>query len=142
MTSPRSGLKAGLAEVTTHVLPITLGWATVVEAFNQDTWNRLDEASQNYLEAKYAQSEAKFYEAVEEETADAYRCLKGETPCNDPGAMKNPLTVATLSDADKTRIREIVKQSVLPGWAERCGEDCVAQWNDSVGKDIDVVIGQ
>lgn len=141
ITSPRSGLKAGLAEVTTHVLPITLGWASVIEAFNIDTWNRLDQPTKDYIAAKYADQEEHIYEIVREETADAYRCITGKTPCNDPGAMKAPLTIATISDADKQKIREIVTGAVLPGWAERCGADCVAQWNETVGKSINIAIG-
>lgn len=142
ITSPRSGLKAGFAEVTTNIVPITLGWAAVIEAFNTNTWARLDKATQDYLAAKYAAQEKHVYGIVEEETADAYRCITGKKPCNDPGAMKNPLTVATVSDADKKKIREIVKNAVLPDWAKRCGADCVAQWNETVGKQADIVIGK
>lgn len=142
ITSPRSGLKAGFAEVTTHIVPITLGWATVIEAFNTNTWARLDKASQDYLATKYAEHEKHVYGIVQEETADAYRCISGKKPCNDPGAMKNPLTLVTVSDADKKKIREIAKSAVLPGWAARCGADCVAQWNQTVGKQADIVIGK
>lgn len=138
ITSPRSGLKAGLAEVTTHILPVTLGWAAVIEAFNADAWERLDQETKDYLAAKFTAQEEHIYEIVKAETEDAYRCLTGDKSCKDPGTMKNPLTVATLSDADKKKIRELVKSAVLPSWAKRCGSECVAQWNETVGKKIDI----
>lgn len=142
ITSPCSGLKAGLAEVTTHVLPVTLGWATVIEAFHNNTWDRLDEATRNLLSEEYTKHQEKIYQIVEEETADACRCITGETPCSDPGPMKEPLTVATISESDRARVREVVENDVLTAWAERCGAACIAQWNDTVGEQIDVTLTQ
>lgn len=142
VTSPHSGLKAGVAEVTTHILPITLGWATVIEAFNVGTWNRLDKATQEYLSKKYEQHQKQIYKIVADETADAYRCMTGQKPCKDSGPMRKPLTVAKLSDADKAKVKELVKTAVLPSWAKRCGSTCVDQWNGSVGKSIDVTLGK
>ena len=137
ITSPRSGLKAGLAEVTTHILPVTLGWAMVFDGFNAKKWDSLDEPTQNLLEQEYAKLEEKTYANVREETEDAYRCLQGQTPCNDPGAMRDPLTVTQLSDADKAEVKRIAEEVVLPRWAERCGEECVDTYNETVGSVVD-----
>jgi len=137
ITSPRLGLKAGLAEVTTHILPVTLGWAMVFDGFNSKTWNALDESTQQLLEKEYAKLEEKTYANVREETEDAYRCLQGQTPCNDPGSMRDPLVVTPLSDADKAEVKRITEEVVLPRWAERCGEECVTKYKETVGSVVD-----
>lgn len=140
ITSPRSGLKAGLGEVTTHILPITLGWATAVDAIASGTWAQLDPATKDLLAQQYKTFEADIYEKVKAETEDAYRCLAGQTPCNDPGPMKKPLTIVKVSPADMAEYRNIVKTAVLPAWAKRCGADCVTEWNATVGKAVDVTL--
>lgn len=142
ITSPRSGLKAGVAEVTTHMLPVSLGWATVIDAINTGVWQRLDPATKELLETEYAKLQADVYKKVDEETEDAYRCITGKEPCNDPGAMKAPLTLTKLSDADRAKVREVVRDKVLPAWAGRCGGDCVERWNETVGKAADITLSK
>ena len=133
ITSPRSGLKAGLGEVTTHILNVTLGWAMVFDGFATSKWDNLEEPVQALLTEEYVKSEEEIYAAVVEETEDAYRCLQGEEPCNDPGEMQAPLTVTDLSEADRAEVDRVVREVVLPRWAERCGADCVANFNEAVG---------
>ena len=109
----------------------------VFDGFNAKKWDSLDEPTQNLLEQEYAKLEEKTYANVREETEDAYRCLQGQTPCNDPGAMRDPLTVTQLSDADKAEVKRIAEEVVLPRWAERCGEECVDTYNETVGSVVD-----
>ena len=140
ITSPRSGLKAGLAEVTTHVLPVSLGWAAVIDAFNVNAWKALDKPTQDFLTAHYNALRQKVYKEVDDETEDAYRCLQGKKPCESPGPMKNPLVVTPLSAKDKATVAQIVKDKILPGWAQRCGAECTKEWNETVGKSLDITL--
>lgn len=140
ITSPRSGLQAGLAEVTTHVLRLSLGWAVVIDAFNVNAWKALDKPTQDFLTAHYDALRKKVYKEVDDETEDAYRCLAGKKPCEAPGPMREPLTVTALSDQDKAEVTSIVKDKVLPGWAQRCGAACTKEWNGTVGKSIGVAV--
>ncbi|HVZ51912.1 MAG TPA: TRAP transporter substrate-binding protein [Pseudolabrys sp.] len=140
ITSPRSGLKAGLAEVTTHVLPVSLGWAAVIDAFNVGAWKALDKPTQDFLKAHYDALRQKVYKEVDDETEDAYRCLQGKKPCDSPGPMKQPLVVTPLSAKDKAEVAEIVKTKILPGWAKRCGAECTDEWNKTVGKSLGITL--
>ena len=140
ITGPYSGLQAGLAEVTTHIVPLTLGWATVFEGFAIAKWSTLDQGTQALLTKEYAKQQARAYAQIVEQTDDAYRCLQGQKPCNEPGRMQKPLTVTPLSDADKAEAARIVRKAVVSDWAKRCGKDCVAQFNDTVGKAIGLEI--
>jgi TRAP-type C4-dicarboxylate transport system substrate-binding protein len=142
ITSPRSGLKAGLAEVTTHVLQLSLGWAVVIDAFNVKAWQGLDKPTQTFLTEHYDTLRKDIYKLVNDETEDAYRCLAGKKPCTSPGPMQKPLTVTALTDADKAKVAEIVKTKVLPSWAARCGAECVKQWNATAGKAAGIAIKQ
>jgi hypothetical protein len=45
------------------------------------------------------------------------------------------------SDADYQKARKIAADVVLPSWAKRCGAECVAQWNDTVGKIVGITVG-
>jgi TRAP-type C4-dicarboxylate transport system substrate-binding protein len=140
ITSPRSGLKAGLAEVTNHVLKLSLGWAVVIDAFNIKVWNGLDKPTQKFLADHYDALRTGIYKKVDDETEDAYRCLAGQRPCASPGPMKQPLVVSALSDADKAQVKKIVQEVVLPSWAKRCGAECVKTWNAKVGKSIGIAL--
>ena len=140
ITSPRTGLKAGWAEVATHMLPIALGWATTADNFAIGSWNKLDQPTQDLLTREYEKFENDIYEKVKAETEDAYRCLSGKKPCNSPGPIREPLTIVQPSDADIALYREIVETKVLPAWAKRCGADCVAEWNGTVGKVVGITL--
>lgn len=138
ITSPRSGLKAGLGEVTTHMLKLALGWAFVADAFSSKTWSHLDKPTQEFLSNHYAELNKKIYAQVNEQTEDAYRCLAGAKPCKSPGSMHKPLVVTDLTAKEKITVAKVVKDDVLPAWAKRCGPDCVAEWNKTVGKSLGI----
>lgn len=138
ITAPRSGLKAGLGEVTTHMLKLALGWAFVADAWSEKTWNKLDKPTQKFLTNEYAALNKRIYADVNSQTEDAYRCLAGKKPCNSPGPMRKPLVVTDLSAKDKATVAEVVKKDVLPAWAKRCGTDCVNEWDKTVGKTLNI----
>lgn len=50
------------------------------------------------------------------------------------------MTLVELSDADKARREEVVQNVVLVKWAKRCGKECAAKWNDTVGKVVGLTI--
>lgn len=140
ITSPRSGLKAGLGEVTTHMLKLALGWAFVADAFSYKTWDRLDKPTQKFLLQHYAALNKKIYAEVNEQTEDAYRCLAGAKPCHSPGPMRKPLVVTNLNAKERATVAKVVKDDVLPAWAKRCGAKCVAEWNRTVGKSLHITL--
>jgi len=47
-----------------------------------------------------------------------------------------------LSDTERARIHvseaPLVEGAVLAGWAKRCGAECTAEWNNTVGKVLDL----
>ena len=43
------------------------------------------------------------------------------------------MTAVPITDADKAKHEALMQDVVLLEWAKRCGKDCAAEWNDTVG---------
>jgi hypothetical protein len=41
---------------------------------------------------------------------------------------------------DVAAVRKSFTETVSPRWAERCGPDCVANWNATVGRMFDLTV--
>jgi hypothetical protein len=50
------------------------------------------------------------------------------------------MTLVPISEADKEKHAKMMQDVVLLEWARRCGEDCAAEWNDSVGEVVGLKI--
>jgi hypothetical protein len=50
------------------------------------------------------------------------------------------MTPVAISDADQAKHKELMQEVVLLEWGKRCGEDCAAEWNDTVGKAVGMQI--
>jgi hypothetical protein len=43
------------------------------------------------------------------------------------------MTIVPVLESDKTLHKDLMENVVLLEWARRCGQDCAAEWNDTVG---------
>jgi TRAP-type transport system periplasmic protein len=136
VTGSLSGNTAGWPEVTDSVFMLPLGWSFNIVAVNKSRWDGLPEETRAFLEAQFAAYEDKMWATLDESITQAELCNTGADGCE--LGQPNEVTLNYPSDADLERAAEIVQTDVLPGWAERCGEDCVRNWNDRIG----AVIGQ
>jgi TRAP-type C4-dicarboxylate transport system substrate-binding protein len=133
VTGTSSGNTARWFEVTKSVYPMNVGWSMVFWAANKDTWNALSAEDQAFLTQEYAKLETLAWEAQAEHDKDALSCISGSA-CK--MGIPAHMDVAAISDADKIERKKLVSEAVLPGWAKRCGRDCVVEWNATVGKAI------
>ncbi len=131
VTSNAVGNSAGWPEVTTHIVPISLGWSINVHAANLDSWNKLDEPSRTFMEAQFRGFEDEFWRFMEAAMADADNCNVGKDPCK-LGKPAN-MIVPVLSDADMKRYQELIETAVVAGWAGRVGPEATGVWNETVG---------
>ena len=140
VTGSGSGYSAGWWEVSTTLMTLPLGgWDAVVTAINLDKWDSLDEAQRTMLaDTIAAEFEAPAWDAAADALENDVACLTGEGECTsgEPASM----TLAEPSEADVTRARAILTETVLPEWAERAGKDWAMRWNESVGKTVGVEI--
>lgn len=132
ITGTLSGNSAKWYEVATHIYALPLGWSHVMHAVNLKSWQKLDPKVRALLEKEIGGLENRIWAAAAEETQQGYDCNAGKDSCT--MGTKAKMTVVPVSDADKALLKKALTDTVLPKWAARCQGDCVATFNDSIGK--------
>lgn len=132
ITGTLSGNSAKWHEVATHIYALPLGWSHVMHGVNVKTWEKLNPQVRAFLQKEIAGLEDRIWKAAAEETQQGYDCNAGKDSCT--MGTKAKMTVVPVSDADKALLKKALTDTVLPKWAARCQGDCVATFNDSIGK--------
>ena len=132
VTGTASGNTAGWPEVTTHLYPLSMGWAIRFDAINLNSWERLTPEVQAFLTEQYAAYEDQYWDTMAKAAEDADNCNVGAEPCT--MAKSASMTVVPVSDEEQGRHKELLESAVLQGFAERCGAECVEEWNATVGQ--------
>ena len=131
VTGTMPGYSAKWPEVTSHLYALRLGWGMQFLAVNLKTWNSLDTATQEFVMAQVKDLEEETWSAMASEDAMGLRCATNTGSCSigEPGTM----TLVEPSAADLRKRDAILKDVVVARWAERCGADCAAKWNSTIG---------
>lgn len=138
VTGTLSGNTAGWPEVSSHLYPMYLGWSINYQGVNLDAWNGWPQEVQTFFSEQFDQFEDKMWDTAADAVADAENCNFGKEPC-ELGKMAD-MTLVPISDADKEKHKELMQDVVLVEWAKRCGKDCAAEWNDTVGEVVGLQI--
>jgi TRAP-type C4-dicarboxylate transport system substrate-binding protein len=136
VTGTFNGNIAGWPEVAPHILGVYLGWALQYAAVNLDVWKKLNPDTQKFLEEQFNELEKDSWTRVTVLTT-----REGVT-CNTGGdctmGKKASITfINPTADDEKERLR-IMRETVVPRWAKRCGSKCAAEWNATVGKAVNL----
>ncbi len=132
VTGSLSGNTAGWPEVTKSLYPMSLGWSINVVAVNLTSWNRLDKRVQTFLLEQMKAYEDKMWTTLKKATSEADNCNTGKQPCT-MGKLAG-ITIVPVKPAEAAEHKRLVEGAVLAGWAKRCGAECAAEWNNTVGK--------
>lgn len=132
VTGNAVGNAAGWPEVTTTILPVSLGWSINVHVANLKSWNKLDAETKAFFETEFGEFEDKFWTFMADASADADNCNYGRQPCR-LGKLAD-MKLSPFTDSDKQEYNNVIEETVLRGWAERVGPATAAEWNDTVGK--------
>lgn len=132
VTGSLSGNTAGWPEVTKSLYPMSLGWSINVVAVNLNTWNRLDKRVQAFLLEQMKAYEDKMWATARKATSEADNCNTGKQPCT-MGKLAS-ITIVPVKPAEAELHKKLVEGAVLAGFAKRCGAECAAEWNNTVGK--------
>ncbi len=138
VTGTLSGNTAGWPEVTSYLYPMYLGWSINYQGVNLDAWNGFPPAVQAFFTEQFGQFEDKMWDTAAKAVADAENCNFGKQPC-EMGKMAE-MTLVPIGDADRAKHKELMQDVVLVAWAKRCGKDCAAEWNDTVGQVVGLQI--
>jgi TRAP-type transport system periplasmic protein len=140
VTATSAGNTARWWEVTNSLLIVPMGWAMTFFGANLDNWNRLDPKVQDFLTAEFKKMEDRQWKQATADVKDGVNCNTGLGECKDGIKADPAMKLVEMSDADKAKLQTFVTNRVLKGWAERCGPECTADWNGSVGKVLGVTV--
>ena len=132
ITGTLGGYKAKWFEGSKFLYALPINWGAGMSAINLNSWRKLDAATQATLVSEYAKLERAVFEQNVRENDLGLACNTGSGACSEGPAANMVLVSPAPQDAELRR-KALVEQ-VLPRWAGRCGAECVKNWNDSVGK--------
>lgn len=125
-------------EVTTHLYPMSLGWAIQYWGVNIKKWNALPKDVQATLEGAYRQLEERLWQITAKSTAEGIACNSGKGTCS--LGIKANMTVVEVGPAEREKRLGIVRTAVLPAWTKRCGTECTAEWNKVMGPSLHLTL--
>lgn len=131
VTGTLSGNDIGLHEVTTHVHGMAITWGLSIFGANLATWNALPAWARDTIRSEVTKLEADIWEAADRETGQGIACNSGQPSCQ--SGRRGNMVVVSVTEADEQRRRQLLTDSVLPGWVRRCGAECVEAWNKTLG---------
>jgi TRAP-type C4-dicarboxylate transport system substrate-binding protein len=130
VTGTLSGNDIGLHEVTTHVHSMAITWGLSIFGANLGTWNALPEWARDTIRTEVAKLEADIWDAADRETGEGLACNAGQQGCRN--GRRGNMVIVPVSETDEQRRRQLLTDSILPGWVRRCGTECVDAWNKTL----------
>lgn len=130
ITGTMSGNTVGLHEHTTHLNTMAISWGMSVFVAHGATWRALPQDLRSLLQQELPKLEAAIWDEAARDTAEGVACNAGENSCTrgKPGQM----TVVRPGPADEVLRRNLLVQTVLPRWLQRCGPSCMGSWNQNM----------
>lgn len=136
ITGILGGYKAKWYEGATYLYRLPINFAASFAAANMKSWNKLSPAAQKVITDQYQKLEKDIYAQNVRENEIGIACNTGKGNCTEGPAAS--MVLVNVKPVDLELRRKALLERVLPRWAARCGEDCVKNWNDSVGKVVDL----
>lgn len=131
ITGTLSGYSAKWYEGADYLYTLPINWGAGVTAANKSWWDGLPEADQELLRSELTALEGEMWALNARENEIGIACnTSGPCPLGEPAGM----TRVDPSDEDVALRDEAMRKGVLPGFAARCGNDCVASFNATIGK--------
>lgn len=135
ITSPTSGNTSRWPELTTHFFPLGLAGSVQGHFINLDTWRRFTPDQRAALTAAFRRLEDQMWDLAVASNEDASNCNVGRQPCRSHTQYR--MTMVPVSQADIQILQRAAAEVVLPIFRRDCvpvEPNCVALWNDSVGR--------
>ncbi|WP_338662380.1 TRAP transporter substrate-binding protein [Pararoseomonas sp. SCSIO 73927] len=150
ITGTLSGWQIGLNEVTSHVHAMSLTWGVSLFGANRAAWEGLPAPLRDTLRRELRDLEARIWDASEAETGMGLACNTGQPACQ-PEQMAGPpgsvsprargrMTLVQVTLEDDALRRRLVREVILPRWADHCGPGCAEGWNDRAGEALGVAV--
>ena len=131
ITGTMSGDQIGLPEVTSYISPMAISWGLSFFGANKLTWDQLPPDIRDLLRKGIGKLELSIWDAADRETTAGLACDIGSNACLN-GKIYHMILVPLTAGDEAVRNNLLVK-SILSKWIKRCGADCVAAWNNTLG---------
>lgn len=137
VTGGLSGYSSGWGEVSDYLYPLPIGgWAYVVTAMNLDTWAKFSPQEQETLMNSVKQNIViPAWEKTNYETSEGEKCLTGQE-CSYGKA--NNMNLVSIKEEDKALSKKVLIENVIPKWVEQVPASVVKEWNETVGKIVNI----
>lgn len=135
ITGSLSGYSAKWYEVSTHLMALPINWNQQIHAVNGKVWAKYSPALQVFLQTEVNGMVDQIWDAAARQTQEGFDCNTGAAACTQP--VKGKMILVQPSAADRELLVK-VRQAVIDKWAARCSAQCVKDFNDTVGKVVDV----
>jgi TRAP-type C4-dicarboxylate transport system substrate-binding protein len=132
ITGSLSGYSAKWYEVSTHLLALPINWNQQIHAVNQQAWNKLDPKVQTFLQKNISELMNTMWNEADAQTTLGYLCNTGSSEC--PLPVKGKMILVTPSAQDQALLKKLTQDVILRKWAARCSEQCVTDFNSTIGK--------
>lgn len=136
ITGALGGYSAKWYEAAKYLYALPINWASSISAVNLKRWNALDSRVQALILAGYEKLGNDIYAQNERENTIGLACLTGSGDC--PNGKPSAMILKPIHPGDLDLRRKALEERVLPDWAARCGPECTANWNASVGRVVDM----
>ena len=137
ITGALSGYFAKWHESAKFISAMPVNHGLIAHAANLKWWNAQDPKVQAFLSARLAKLEDDMFGLAAKETEIGLACnTKGPCAIGKPAGM----TLVPVTDADIALRKKALTEAVLPAFKKRCGDECAAKWNETIGKSMGVQI--
>lgn len=140
ITGALSGFNAKWYEVSTHLLKLPLNWNPIFYGVNKKAWDKLDPKVQSFVTSNFDVMLKNLVADVAQQNQQGYDCNSGSDACK--ANVKGRMKIVEPSAADLDMLKKIAHGSVAPKWGERCSADCVAEFNQSIGKKLGFTVAR
>lgn len=137
ITGSLSGFTAKWYEVSTHLLALPVNWNPILYAVNLKAWNKIDPKVQTFIQTNMTKMIDSIWDDAARQTQEGYDCNSGAEAC--PAKVKGKMKLVVPTEADNALLKKLATDSVVPKWAQRCSAECVKDFNDTIGKKLDIV---
>jgi len=131
ITGTMSGNKIGLPEVTDYISGMAISWGLSVFGANEVAWEQLPPDIRATLQSGIQTLERSIWDAVDRETAMGIACDIGSSDCT--GGRLFHMNVVPIKAEDEAQRKTFLMKNILSKWFQRCGNDCVTAWNETLG---------
>jgi TRAP-type C4-dicarboxylate transport system substrate-binding protein len=131
ITGSLSGYSAKWYEVATHLYALPINWSQQIHAVNQKTWNQLDPAVRQFVQAQVGKLVDNIWDAAGQQTQMGFDCNSGAAACKLP--VKGKMVLVQPTAADRQLLKQTLEEKILPKWAARCSSACVQEFNTRLG---------